>query len=175
MRTILPLFLSTTSPERLMTELRSTIRPNSGVLKTNIFNGNGLDINCWTGESTKSLQEIYPDICFYGVDKNENAIDVAKKRYSEKFFRAIDLEKSTDTFEDYFQIIHISNYNDVRKILSSAFPMLEDDGFIILRYKDQDERMLKKLFEKNHHIPKRNDRYENMYLFSDRKTAIFFK
>lgn len=171
MRTIVPLFLTVSSPDRL-TELRSTLGsfPSNKIQK--YWNGNGLDINCWTGETTKELQTKFPDICFYGVDKNKHAIDVAKKRYSKEFFRTVNLENESVEYKDLYRIVHVSKYDHLPTMLQRAYLLLEEEGMMIVRYQEKDFDYLKKMYERYRSVPELSN---PMYLFPESKKAIFFK
>ena len=171
MRAIVPLFLTVSSPDRL-TELRSTLGsfPSNKIQK--YWNGNGLDINCWTGETTKDLQKKFPDICFYGVDKNKHAIDVAKKRYSKEFFRTVNLENESVEYKDLYRIVHVSKYDHLPTMLQRAYLLLEEEGMMIVRYQEKDFDYLQKMYERYRSVPELTN---PMYLFPESKKAIFFK
>ena len=174
---LIPFFL-TASRQELSTELKSTMTPSFHRVLNKYQNGQGLDVNCWTGESTKQLEKKFPDIRFTGIDKNERAIDVARKRYYYSDFCHVDIEKKSNCEYDMFQIIQISNYDNLEKVLQNTFHLLHEDGMMILRYHDKDIDYVHQLLEKNYRFRPNvvhGTVLHKMYLFEERNTAIIFK
>ncbi len=174
---MIPLFLTASGPERL-TELKSSITPILPKILHRYERGVGLDVNCWTGESTNNLQEKFPHLQFHGIDKNGTAIELARHRFQYPKFSVSDLEKTYEEQKDrnIYQIIQISNYDNLKKILWNTYPLLHHDGFIILHYKEKDRAYVEELYEKNLKFPRRQKNgimLENMYF--DKDMAIILK
>lgn len=176
--TMIPFFLTASGPERL-TELKSSITPILPKILERYERGVGLDVNCWTGESTHHLQEKFPHLQFHGIDKNGTAIELARHRFRYPKFSVSDLEKNRfegQKDQNLFQLIQISNYENLEKILWNTYPLLHHDGFIILHYKAKDRQYMEELYKKNLKFPRRQKNgimLENMYL--DKDVAIILK
>lgn len=174
---LMPLFL-TASRQELSTELKSSLTPTFHKILNNYQNGHGLDVNCWTGESTRELEKRFPDIHFTGIDKNVRAIDVAQKRYSFSDFCHVDIENESNSDCDIFQIIQISNYNNLDKMLKNTFHLLREDGMMIIRYHHKDIDYIQELLEKSNRFRAtmiQGTSLHKMHLFEERNTAIIFK
>lgn len=174
---MISLFL-TTSRQEFSTELKSSLIPSFHRELNKYQNGHGLDVNCWTGESTKQLEKNFPDIRFTGIDKNVRAIDVAQKRYHYSDFCHVDIEKESNSESDMFQIIQISNYNNLEKMLRNTYHLLHEDGMMIVRYHDKDIDYIHQLLEKNNRFRATmiyGTTLHKMHLFKERNTAIIFK
>jgi ubiquinone/menaquinone biosynthesis C-methylase UbiE len=176
--TMVPLFLTASAPEKL-TELKSCFTPGIPRLLHKFERGLGLDVNCWTGESTNHLQKTFPQLQFHGVDGNGTAIQIAQCRFQSAKFSVSDLEKlNKNTESSIYQVIQISDYNNLKKILSNTYPMLHHDGFIILYYKKDDQGLINELYEKNLMFPRRKKNgvfLDNMYLLEKENIAIILK
>lgn len=136
-----------------------------GFLST--FNGKGLDINCWTGESTKALQEKFPDIEWKGMDYRTTVINVANKRYSKMEFIKEDFEKTIPSSKETFCLIQISKYKDLSLLMDRVWPLLEDDGLLIVHFKKNDRPILKQKearFDAKHFM-----------IFEDRSSCLIMK
>ena len=172
-----PLFL-VANPIEKMTELRSSLTPIMPTLVERFQGGLGLDVNCFTGESTCRLQSLFPDLQVVGIDKNQSAINAARQRYSQTFFSCRDIEKGAEAMEHNIQVIQISEYVNLEKMLENTYPLLDDEGMIILRYREEDYPYIQSLFVKNFQFPLRNRKgflLANMYLWENEKTVIIFK
>ncbi len=177
MRNIVPLFLTATAPLKQV-ELYSGTIPLFPSLDTYYGEGYGLDVNCNTGETTQKIQSCFPNLRFYGMDRNQAALEIAKRSYQNTHFIRGDLEENPFPPLDPFQVIQISNYTDCWRILRNSYHFLEDDGILILHYKEEDTGLMYNLMEKNRKYPTRqidNQHFENMYLFPKDKTAVLFK
>ena len=63
-------------------------------------------------------------------------------------------------------------------MLENTYPLLDDEGMIILRYRDEDFPYIQSLLRKNFEFPLRNRKgflLANMYLWENEKTVIIFK
>ena len=93
-----------------------------------------LDVQCSTGETTKLLSRDYPEMIFLGIDKNQINIDIAKKKYFSLDFMKADFE--TDIIpQDSFQIIQLSDYQDLAKAVVKSFFSLQSNGLLIVKKK----------------------------------------
>lgn len=110
---------------------------------------NGLDINCWTGESTKSLSTIHSNIKFVGIDKHERVIDVAIKRYPLDYFANIDIESDGLPVIGFFDIVRISRYDNLKNMLENVWTIVRKGGVITIIYKKEDIDHLNDFLEKN--------------------------
>ncbi|MAI14461.1 MAG: hypothetical protein CMM15_10615 [Rhodospirillaceae bacterium] len=172
-----PLFL-VANPIEKMTELRSSLTPILPRLVERFQGGLGLDVNCYTGDSTCRLQSLFPDLQVVGIDKNQSAINAARQKYSHTFFSCRDIEKGAEAMEHNLQVIQISEYVNIQRMLENTYPLLDDEGMIILRYRDEDFPYIQSLLRKNFEFPLRNRKgflLANMYLWENEKTVIIFK
>ena len=94
---------------------------------------NGLNINCWTGESTKSLSQIHPDVKFVGIDKHATVIEVANRRYPSNFFANLDIEEEGLDVNDFFDIVHISRYSNLETMLNNVWSIVRNGGIITIQ------------------------------------------
>lgn len=131
------------------------------------YNGKGLDINCWTGESTMALQKKYPDLQFEGIDCHETVVQVAKKRYANMEFTIMNLEENPRSTDTMFRLIQISNYQELPTLLERAWSIVEDEGLLIIQYHIKDERIIEEY--KHLLLP------TECHIWSDRQTAIWRK
>jgi hypothetical protein len=177
-KSLLPVFVSTVAPFK-----KIEFSGESIILKPafqELFKkGIGLDVNCKSGESTSVIQQKFPHLTFFGIDGNETAIHRAKKKYGEDFFFKADLEKEQNIKNmDNFQVIQISSYKNCMNILEKSYPLLENNGIIILRYHEMDVPLLLQLQRRNKMFPLKKTELgllENMYFYPDENTAIFLK
>ena len=140
--------------------------------------GFGLDVNCNTGLSTNYIQSMFPDLTFFGIDSNKTAIEIAKQQFHSKNFFTMDLENQTMHHEEEFQVIQISNYTNCWNALQKSYDILENNGLLIVRYKEYDSTLLLQLFRRNQMFPKKETPFgivENMYLFPNESTAVIIK
>lgn len=174
---LVPLFL-VASPHEKFNELRSSLTPILPRLVERFQGGMGLDVNCYTGESTNRLQTIFPDLHIVGIDKNQTAVNLARQRYSHTFFSCRDIEKDPREIENNVQVIQISEYANLEKMLQNTYSLLDDEGMIILRYHEEDFPYIRSLFLKNFEYPLQSRKgflLANMYLWENEQTVIIFK
>ena len=75
--------------------------------------GKALDYQCFTGETTKILQDKYPRLETFGVDTQKEFIDIASKKYPDlKFSPVIFNNNWEEYFETKFNVIQVSDYQD---------------------------------------------------------------
>ena len=169
------MFLTVSSPQKL-TELKSSMTPLLPKILKKYDCSRGLDVNCWTGDSTVKLQSQFPDVRIFGIDKNQSAIKLAKTRFQSSVFKVSDIEK--EKFNGKFELIQISNYTNLDRVLWNTYPLLSDHGFMIINYKNVDTPYIKELYERNFWFPpqERNGYVlSNMYLFEHENKAIILK
>ncbi|MAI13350.1 MAG: hypothetical protein CMM15_04980 [Rhodospirillaceae bacterium] len=131
------------------------------------YNGKGLDINCWTGETTTALQKKYPDLQFEGIDSRETVIQVAKKRYANMNFTRMNLEDNSQSIDTMFRLIQISNYQELPTLLERAWASVEDEGLLIVKYHIKDATIIEQY--KHLLLP------TECHIWSDRQTAVWRK
>lgn len=174
---IMPLFLAT-SPMEKYTELRSSLTPVLPRLVEKFNYGLGIDVNCFTGETTSRLQGIFPELNIIGIDKNQTAIDIARDRYIGPSFTTADVESEKCLLTNEVQVIQISEYTNLYDMLSRTFPCLDEEGMMIVHYKDEDMNLIRELMRRNLQHPLRKRKgflLSNMYLWEQEKTVILFK
>ena len=160
------------------TELRSSLTPVLPRLVEKFNYGLGVDVNCYTGETTFNLQNIFPDLNIIGIDKNHTAIDLARERYIGPSFKIADIESERNSMIDGVQVIQISTYDNLYKILSKTYPFLDEEGMMILHYKESDKELIRELCNGTDNIPLVSVKVfflSNMYLWEHEKTVILFK
>ena len=94
------LFLTTTTFKKNV--VQNSLPPLVFNYESKLKNGLGLDINCRLGESTKELQKKFPDLVFLGTEKNQQFVDIARKRHANLNFLEIDIEKKSEPLVDQF-------------------------------------------------------------------------
>ena len=110
------------------------------------YNGFGLDINGKDGYSIEEMNSNFPSTTFYGVDNDRKKISRLQKEYPSYNFLYKNIENG-DIRNLYkkFQVVKISEYNNLEKMLQNTNKLLKEDGVCILRYK---EKWLKMSFKK---------------------------
>lgn len=133
-----------------------------------VSNGFGLDINCNIGETTKELQKKYPHLMFLGIEKDREKVEIAREKNKDYYFLNIDIENNKSELENKFEIIQISDYKDFWKILNISHSILEKDGILIMKYKENDILEVDKLLNKG-----KDGKFTHIYL-SDENNKVFF-
>jgi len=170
-------FLATTSiPKNNIIVTQNSIPSFSPRFKNSIYNGLGLDINCNTGESIRELQKKFPHLTFIGTEKDEKKVKVAREKHSDYHFLYMDIERKDVPFVDQFEIIQISDYDNFWKIMEKSFSLLQNDGLLIMKYKQQDLVEIEKLLKMKK--PKKiikEEIYERIYLSNEDNKVFFLK
>lgn len=143
-------------------------KPISSGISNYISNGFGLDINCNIGETTKELQKKYPHLMFLGIEKDREKVEIAREKNKDYYFLNIDIENNKSQLENKFEIIQISDYKDFWKILNISHFLLEKDGILIMKYKENDLLKVDKLLDKG-----KDGKFTHIYL-SDENNKVFF-
>ena len=168
-------FLATTSiPKKNMVVTQNSIPSFPPRVGYSLSNGLGLDINCKTGESIHELQKKFPHLTFIGTEKDEKKVRIAREKHSDYHFLNMDIEKKEVPLVDQFEIIQISDYEDFWKIMEKSFSLLQDDGLLIMKYKQKDLIEIKKILKMKKPKKKINEEiFERIYL-SDKENEVFF-
>ena len=72
-----------------------------------------LDIGCGSGIYYKICQKELPTVNYYGIDYSIDAIDIAKREYSENSFNVMSIDELTETFINEFDLVHMGAVLDV--------------------------------------------------------------
>lgn len=72
-----------------------------------------LDVGCGSGIYYKLCKKELPHIEYYGVDYSSEAIEIAKKEYSDKNFSVMSINEMTSDFLQSFDLIHLGAVLDV--------------------------------------------------------------
>ena len=86
------------------------------------------------------------------------------------------LKKKKTSLIDQFQIIQISDYDNFWNVIEKSFPLLEDDGLLIMKYKKKDYLEIEKLLKMKK--PKKvidNELFERISLSKDEDAAFILK
>lgn len=168
-------FLATTSvPKKNIVVTQNSIPSFPPRVGYPLSNGLGLDINCNTGESIRELQKNFPHLTFIGTDKDEEKVKLARKKYIDYHFLNMDIEKKDVPLVDQFEIIQVSEYENFWKMMEKSFSLLQNDGLLIMKYKQQDLVEIEKLLKINKPKKRINEEiFERIYL-SDEDNKVFF-
>ncbi len=101
-----------------------------------------LDVGCWTGPIAKAITEQKINTELIGIDENEEALNVAKKNFSEFKFIKCELTQPSEEFinkyKSYFNTIifldvieHLPKGSEV-KVMIFFNEILKPDGVIII-------------------------------------------
>ena len=166
-------FLATTTVPKSNTMLQKSVPSFPPYVSNSLYNGLGLDINCNFGETTRELQKKFPHLTFLGTEKDEEKIEIARKKNKEFHFLNVDIEKKEVPLIDQFQIVQISDYDCFWQIIDKSFSLLDNDGLLIVKYKKDDLDKVQKLL--NMKKPKKfikSQVFERVYL-SDEDNKVF--
>lgn len=165
--------LTATTLSKSNTIFQRSIQSLPPFLSVPFYNGLGLDINCNFGESTRELQKKFPHLTFLGTEKDEEKIEIARKKNSDFHFLNLDIEKKEIPLIDQFQIIQISEYDSFWSIIEKSFDLLDTDGLLIIKFKEEDLYEVEKLLnmKKSKKIIN-NQLFERVYL-SDEDNKLF--
>lgn len=167
-------FLATTTIPKKHIITQNSIPSFPPRITNSIYNGLGLDINCNFGETTRELQKKFPHLTFLGTEKDKEKVELAREKYKDFHFLNLDIEKKEVPLIDQFKIIQISDYDDFWKMMEKSFSLLDNDGLLIMKYKQEDLVKVEKLLHMKK--PKKvieNEVFERIYL-SDEDNKVFF-
>jgi len=74
---------------------------------------NILDVGCGSGIYYKLCKKEIPNIKYFGIDYSSDAIDIAKKEYSEINFDVKSIDDLTEDYFDKFDLIHMGAVLDI--------------------------------------------------------------
>jgi len=100
-----------------------------------IIEGKVLDVACGIGYSYEILKQ--RDIEYYGLDINENAINIAKKQSkdSKKFFyktgSILDIQHNDNTFNTVISFETLEHLYDYKQAISEIKRVMKEDGIFI--------------------------------------------
>lgn len=142
------------------------------------YNGFGIDINGKDGVSIKEIETHFPYTTFYGVDKDRKNVVKLQKEYPSYHFLYKNIENG-DIRNLYkkFQVVQISEYNNLENMLRNTNKLLKKDGVCILRYKEEDFLKIKKLLHSNQYQPKQyylGINYNSMNHIPENRTLLWF-
>lgn len=168
-------FLATTSvPKKNIIVTQNSIPSFPPRIKNSIYNGLGLDINCNTGESIRELQKNFPHLTFIGTEKDEEKVKLVREKYSDYHILNMDIEKKDVPLVDQFEIIQVSEYDNFWNMMEKSFSLLQNDGLLIMKYKQKDLVEIEKLLKMNKPKKRINEEiFERIYL-SDEDNKVFF-
>ena len=137
-----------------------------------------MDINGKDGYSIEEMNSNFPSTTFYGVDNDRKKISRLQKEYPSYNFLYKNIENG-DIRNLYkkFQVVKISEYNNLEKMLQNTNKLLKEDGVCILRYKEKDLLKIKNLVKFNEYKPKQyyfGISYTTMYHLPENNTLLFF-
>lgn len=104
--------------------------------------GNALDVNCKFGDSTKKLSNKYPELNIYGIDKNPKFVEVAQKKYKNIDFLNLNFEDYTGIPYNSFQVIQISDYDELFLTYQKSMSILDNSGLLIYNCKNKNHTKL---------------------------------
>lgn len=143
---------------------------------TGKFDGYGLDVNCKTGESTQLLSKNYPNLKLYGIDKDEENIMTAQKRFHNSDFIAMDFENYTGIKQDFFQLIQVSDYDSLMTSFVKGIQLLNKDGLLIIKCKTSyDMEQLESYIKKNYYLFEKKQFNSTFYYHIDRDKLYVVK
>ena len=166
-------FLATTSVPKSNTMIQKSVPSFPPSISNSLYNGLGLDINCNFGESTRELQKKFPHLTFLATERDEDKIEIARKKNGNFHFLNLDIEKKEVPLIDQFKIVQISDYDSFWPMIEKSFDLLDSDGLLIMKYKEKDLGEVQKLL--NIKKPKKfikNQIFERVYL-SDEDNKVF--
>lgn len=103
--------------------------------------GKALDFQCFTGESTKTLSEKYPQLEIYGVDTEKKFVDIACKKYPSFHFAPMTRDKNwSNYFKTKFNVIQVSDYENFLETFHNMYELLEEKkGLLYFHYHENDK------------------------------------
>ena len=144
------------------------------------YNGYGLDINCGDGQKFTEIQKEFPYTTFYGIEKEQKKVQYLQKKYPNLNFMLKNIEKDNINFlYKKFDVIHISDYENLYTILEKTFKLLKEDGVFILRYKDNDINDIQDIINYYKYLPKHiyigpTDQFNKIHHFPKNNTLLCF-
>jgi hypothetical protein len=174
------LFLENKMNLKVLSTLFFLVNNNGYPLFYRKYNGFGLDINGKDGVSRKEIENNFPYVTFYGVDDNKKNILKLQKENPSLNFLYMDIENDNiSNLYKKFQVVHISNYNNLENMLEKTKKLLEDksNSVCILRYKEKDILKIKQLVLSNKYKPKQyylGLGYSTMHHIPENRTLLWF-
>ena len=107
---------------------------------------------------------------FLGIEKDREKVEIAREKNKDYYFLNIDIENNKSQLENKFEIIQISDYKDFWKILNISHSILEKDGILIMKYKENDILEVDKLLNK-----RKDGKFTHIYLSDENNKVFFFK
>ena len=138
--------------------------------------GLALDVNCGTGETTMNLSYRYPELKIYGIDKNPHYIELAKKRYSDYGFVNLNFECYTGIPARTFQVVQISDYEDLLLTYQKGILLLQNNGLLIYHCQSKSDLYeLRKYLSDNEHSLFTSSFHQNISHYVNGFTVYIFK
>ena len=86
----------------------------------------------------------------------------------------IDIEE-IGTFIDQFQIVQVSDYRNFWEMVKKSYHLLDEDGLLIIKYKNKDLDQIHKILRKNKKKRIGNDLYEQVMLNEEENKILILK
>jgi len=146
------------------------------IVSTRNITGLGLDVNCKIGDSTKILSMKYPELHIYGIDKNYHMIETARKKYTTFDFLNVNFEFHTGIPTRSFNVIQISDYDDLLLSYQKAIILLQYGGMIIYHCKNENDLIfLQKYFGQHEKALYTTSSHPNISYYVSGTTLFIFK
>lgn len=99
---------------------------------------NIIDLGCGTGLHDKELCKLDPRFCVHGIDLSEKMVSIANQRKEDACsFEVADIRiyKTVRKYDIAISLFHVMSYQstneDVKKVLSSVYDLLKEDGVFV--------------------------------------------
>jgi hypothetical protein len=140
--------------------------------------GKALDYQCFTGETTKSLYEKFPQLDIYGVDYEKKFVHIASQKYPEFKFGVFPRGDSLEPFfSTKFNVIQVSDYDNFLETFHLMFDLLdENNGLIYFYYHENDKKRVRfwlSNLNKNLMTPNHTSNQMFRILHHDKKKNLF--
>lgn len=138
--------------------------------------GFALDVGCGYGETTRELQMQYPELKWYGIDKNERNIKIARKKYTTCDYLNINIEDYNDIKKDIFNIVNINDYSDLMSCFIKSLSVLSQGGLLIYNCKSlEDTYRIRNFILKNNIVNSKETFFTNTSYYIYEKKIFVFK
>ena len=88
----------------------------------------------------------------------------------------MDIEKKDTPLVDQFEIVQVSEYDNFWNMVEKSFSLLQEDGLLIMKYKQKDLVEIEKLLKVKKPKKKINQEiFERVYLSNHERKVFFLK
>ena len=113
------------------------------------FSKSHLDFGCEYGTFPKILAEKYPNVQVYGIDFDEEKIEIGKSRYQLPNLVLLHSNEIIGTYDSITAILTLHEISDAIKTLEAFYSQLNDDGRIMIyEFRKTSKEKYKEWFEK---------------------------